>query len=339
MSRLILDDTEIGAIRALLAELTSRYGSAEDEGFLRDVPVFAHELPRRVRRFLNDFRHLEPAPGVCIISGYPVDDAALGPTPEHWRARAGASPALAQEMLFLLFASLLGDVFGWATQQGGHLIHEVLPIKADEDEQMGTGSRQTIWWHNEEAFHPYRSDYVGLMCLRNHDRVPTTYASVDMLELDPGVVGKLFEPRYTIMPDDTHTSVGNWRDGGAGDALKAARRRLEEMLNDPRPQPVMFGHPRSPYLCLDPFYMPPPADGDSLRAFDALVGEIDSKLTEVVLQPGDILFVDNYRAVHGRKSFEARYDGTDRWLKRINVTRDLRKSRDSRETSDSRILF
>jgi Fe(II)/alpha-ketoglutarate-dependent arginine beta-hydroxylase len=339
MSRLILDATEVSAIRTLLSELISQYGSAEDEGFLKNVSVFAHELPRRVRRFLNDFKQLEPAPGVCVISGYPVDDSALGPTPAHWKSVGGVSPALAQEMLFLLCASLLGEVFGWATQQGGRLIHEVLPIKDDEDEQMGTGSKQTIWWHNEEAFHPYRGDYVGLMCLRNHDGVPTTFASVDMLELDAEVIGKLFEPRYTIMPDDTHKSVSNWRDGGAGDALKAAHRRLEEMLDNPRPQPVMFGHPRSPYLCLDPYYMPPPADGDSLRAFDALTREIDAKLSEVVLQPGDILFVDNYRAVHGRKSFKARYDGADRWLKRINVTRDLRKSRDSRETSSSRILY
>lgn len=339
MSQLTLNATEVSDVRALLSELTSKYGSAEDEGFLKDVSVFAHELPRRVRRFLNDFKLLESAPGVCVISGYPVDDARIGATPGHWKARGGISPTLAEEMLFLLFASLLGDVFGWATQQGGRLIHEVLPVKEDEDEQMGTGSKQTIWWHNEEAFHPYRSDYVGLMCLRNHDRVPTTFASVDMLELDDEVTRKLFEPRYTIMPDDTHASVNNWRAGGAGDALKAAHRRLEQMLNNPRPQPVMFGHPGSPYLCLDPFYMPPPDDGDSLRAFNALTREIDAKLTDVVLRPGDILFVDNYRAVHGRKSFVAKYDGADRWLKRVNVTRDLRKSRDARETSSARIVY
>jgi Fe(II)/alpha-ketoglutarate-dependent arginine beta-hydroxylase len=339
MSRLILDANEISAIRALLAELTSRYDSAEDEGFLRDVSVFAHELPRRVRRFLNDFKQLEPAPGVCVVSGYPVRDAALGPTPAHWKARGPASPAVAEEMLFLLFASLLGDVFGWATQQGGRLIHEVLPIKGDEDQQIGTGSKQTIWWHNEDAFHPYRGDYVGLMCLRNPDRVPTTYASVDMLELDAELTRALFEPRYTIRPDESHAAKNGGHHGAAEDTLRAAYRQIEEMLNDPRPQPALLGHPRSPYLRLDPYFMPPPADEDSRRALDALVRQIDSKLTEVVLRPGDFLFVDNYRAVHGRKSFEARYDGTDRWLKRINVTRDLRKSRGSREASDSRIIF
>jgi L-asparagine oxygenase len=55
----------------------------------------------------------------------------------------GVSPALSEEMLFILCASPLGDVFGRATQQGGRLIHEVLPIKDDEDKQMGTGSKQT----------------------------------------------------------------------------------------------------------------------------------------------------------------------------------------------------
>jgi Fe(II)/alpha-ketoglutarate-dependent arginine beta-hydroxylase len=334
-----MDAAEVSAIRALLSELTSKYSSAEDEDFLKDVSVYAHELPRRVRVFLNDFKHLEPSPGVCVISGYSVDDARIGPTLEHWKERGGVSPTLAEEMLFLLFASLLGDVFGWATQQGGRLIHEVLPIKGDENQQIGTGSKQTIWWHNEDAFHPYRGDYVGLMCLRNPDLVPTTFASVDMLELDAETTRVLFEPRYTISPDESHAAKNGGHAGPTDDTLEGAYRHIEEMLDNPRPQPVMFGHPRSPYLRVDPYFMPPPDDGGSLRALDALIRETDSKLSEVVLEPGDFLFVDNYRAVHGRKSFEARYDGTDRWLKRINVTRDLRKSRDSRETSSSRIIY
>lgn len=41
-------------------------------------------------------------------------------------------------------------------------------------------------------------------------------------------------------------------------------------------------------------------------------------------------FLDNCRIVHERKPFKARHDGTDRWLKRLNVACDLRKSRSSR---------
>ncbi|QMU70179.1 hypothetical protein GXP74_20055 [Streptacidiphilus sp. P02-A3a] len=33
---------------------------------------------------------------------------------------------------------------------------------------------------------------------------------------------------------------------------------------------------------------------------------------KVVLEPGDAIFLDNYRVVHGREPFQPRYDGTDR---------------------------
>jgi alpha-ketoglutarate-dependent taurine dioxygenase len=58
-----------------------------------------------------------------------------------------------------------------------------------------------------------------------------------------------------------------------------------------------------------------------------------------VLEPGDFCFIDNFQAVHGRKPFKARFDGTDRWLRRINVVRDLRKSRDSRLSAAGRVLY
>jgi alpha-ketoglutarate-dependent taurine dioxygenase len=59
---------------------------------------------------------------------------------------------------------------------------------------------------------------------------------------------------------------------------------------------------------------------------------------DALLAPGDVLFIDNNRAVHGRRPFTARYDGTDRWLKRISVSRGLRRSRDARATVASRVI-
>jgi L-asparagine oxygenase len=56
------------------------------------------------------------------------------------------------------------------------------------------------------------------------------------------------------------------------------------------------------------------------------------------LHPGDLLIVDNMLAVHGRSEFKARHDGTDRWLKKAIVTRDLRASRHLRHSVASRVL-
>lgn len=65
--------------------------------------------------------------------------------------------------------------------------------------------------------------------------------------------------------------------------------------------------------------------------------EANLLIANALLSPGDE--IDNFRAVHGRKPFKARYDGKDRWLKRINIARDLRKSRPVRSAAESRIIF
>jgi Fe(II)/alpha-ketoglutarate-dependent arginine beta-hydroxylase len=342
MNRLSMFAEEISALKNLLAEVTTQYTSVERPDFLKEAALIAHQMPKRISRFFNDFKQLELPSGACVITGYPVDDQKIGPTPAHWKVRPEISPALEAEMLFVLLGSLLGDPIGWATQQRGYILHEVIPIREDENAQISTGSLQTIWWHNEDAFHPYRGDYVGLMCLRNPKRVPTTFASIDMIELDPKIKEILFEPHFVIRPDASHAPKNNGNghvhDHGIDDFGEIAYAQIQRLQVDSPKLSVLYGDPDSPYLRLDPYFMDPLGDDEAQFALNSLIHAIDACLAEVVLQPGDCLFIDNYRSVHGRKPFKASYDGTDRWLKRINITRDLRKSRAARHSCTSRII-
>ena len=43
----------------------------------------------------------------------------------------------------------------------------------------------------------------------------------------------------------------------------------------------------------------------------------DELACEVALNVGDALIFDNKAVLHRRGSFEAKYDGTDRWLQRV----------------------
>lgn len=299
-------------------------------------------LPAELVQFLEDFRLREPA-ALCLVSGLEVDDAALGATPVHWRDSQYSSSASAQEIFFLLCASVIGDVFGWATQQDGRIMHDVLPIKGHELVEIGSNSLQHLSWHTEDAFHPCRGDYVALMCLRNPDDVATLIcdaADIDWLLVD---VEALFEAEFTQLPDNSHQPQNIAQSTGdpTVDRLRARSFKLIQSWNDdPVKRPVLFGDRHDPYLALDPYHMK--TDGwsrRSLRAFEGLCDQIESHMREVVLRPGDIAFIDNYRAVHGRASFRARYDGTDRWLKRLNVTGNLRGSRAWRPAPDSRIIY
>lgn len=342
MPRLELSVEEVGSIKALLNELSSRFHSSEDPEFLQSASVYAHELPRRVRAFLNEFRLHEPDDAICSISGYPIDDEAIGNTPDHWNLKEGRSPVLQEEMLLLLLGSLLGDCIGWATQQDGHVVHDIVPIKGHEQEQLGSGSETLLWWHTEDAFHPYRGDYLGMMALRNPDDVPTTFATVTGFEevLTPRQIELLMSPLFTIRPDESHL-VKNKSELKATDCvLDASYQRIEEMNQAPEKIAVLYGDPRRPYVRLDPYFMDPVHEHpEAQEAFDALVAFIDRKLGDQLLRQGEICFIDNWKGVHGRKPFRARYDGKDRWLKRINIARDLRKSRTSRSSAESRVIF
>jgi Fe(II)/alpha-ketoglutarate-dependent arginine beta-hydroxylase len=333
MNRFVLTAPEIASLQQMTAAAAARYDSAEDPEFLVEASLLAHEMPRRLRAVLNRFRLCEPDPAVLVLSGFPVDQGKSGPTPGHWRTSRGLrSPVLEEEILFILAGSLLGDCIGWSTQQGGRILHDVLPIRGMEQEQISTGSEQPISWHTEDAFHPLRGDYVGLLCLRNDERVPTTFASLHRVCLDDEQWRLLFEPHFTIEPDLSHrpeTEGTGQRPDGVPAASDPRRREKTSVLS---------GDPRSPYIRIDPYFMPPAEDERAQQALEALIRAIDGKLQEVILAPGDLCFIDNFKCVHGRRAFKARYDGRDRWLKRVNISRDLRKSRAERESATSRIL-
>ena len=339
MPRMELSQADVQQIQTLLAELAERYDTAECQEFQKNATVLSHRLPESVRTFLTQFRLTEPDDGCCIISGYPFDQGKIGPTPAHWKNRADKPSTREEDMLFVLLGSLLGDCIGWSTQQSGYIVHDIMPIKGNEGEQLGTGSEELLWWHTEDAFHPYRGDYIGMMCIRNPDHVPTTIGTLEDVDLDPNDVDLLFEESYSIKPDESHLKKNRSGLRQGDRALEDAFNRMEERNTNPPKMAVLFGSKTNPYLRLDPYFMDKATTEEAQGAFDRLVEKLDDAIREVPLQDGDFCFVDNLKAIHGRLPFKARYDGTDRWLKRIIIARDLRKSRDERMETESRLIL
>jgi len=342
MERIEITCAELVEVRTLTRTVAARYGTPDNHEFLNDASAIAHELPRRLRQTLCHFRLFEPASAMLVISGWKVDDDKIGPTPEHWQHAAGGDTR-EDEMFLLLLASLLGEAIGWSTQQDGRVVHDLLPIKGHEHEQVGTGSEELITPHVEDAFHPYRADYLGLLCLRNPDRVPTTVAPISNVRLSEEALAILSGPHFVIRPDNSHLPKNAGSDTARTPEEEAlvrkAYRKIERMGNHPEPIPILFGDLQTPYVRMDAYFMDPPADPAARVAFADLQRKVDEALQDCVMAPGEICFVDNFQALHGRKPFKARYDGRDRWFKRINVVRDLRKSRDARQSAASRVMY
>jgi Fe(II)/alpha-ketoglutarate-dependent arginine beta-hydroxylase len=342
MHQLTLTPDDNAAIAQVVTDLAKAYETIEDPELIARAPVLARQLPTHLLEFLEEYRIAEPS-ALCLVSGLDVDEAALGDTPAHWQGSQHGSTAFPQEIFFLLCGSALGDVFGWATQQDGRIMHDVLPIKGHEHYELGSNSLQHLSWHTEDAFHPCRGDYVALMCLKNPDQVETVVCDAADLDWSALDVDALFEPDFTQMPDNSHLPENASKSTGdpVVDRLRARSFALIQSWNeDPVKRPVLFGDRQDPYMALDPYHMKTQGWPErSARAFQGLCDQIEAHMKDVVLRPGDCAFIDNFRAVHGRKSFRARYDGSDRWLKRLNITRNLRGSRAWRPAPDNRIIY
>ncbi|MBB0242561.1 hypothetical protein FNQ90_00180 [Streptomyces alkaliphilus] len=320
------------ALDILTRSVLRDYGSSTDAALLNELPMLAHRLPAWLVRELLEFRTRETA-SALVVRGLAVDDNRLGPTPLGWNEPSRHPEAGVHEVFLVLASAHLGELFGWSTLQDGRLVHDVLPIPSHENDQSGHGTVE-LAWHTEDGFHPYRCDYLMLLGLRNHDSVPTVVAGIEDVRLTPRQREVLSGPRFLIRPDTEHLKQARALAERTGDGLAMLR-----MQESPEPCAVLFGHPEQPYLRIDPAFMSPlPDDREAAEVLDFLMRELQRNLVEVPLGAGDLLIVDNYRAVHGRSAFKARFDGTDRWLKKAIVTRDLRKSRTDRRAPEERVL-
>ncbi|MEV8319088.1 TauD/TfdA family dioxygenase [Streptomyces sp. NPDC059900] len=238
--------------------------------------------------------------GYRVLRGLFADLGEPGPTPLHWSEPTGPAD-LPHELALALVGRLLGEVFGWANQQDGRLVHNILPSPGQETRQVGASSTLALAWHTEDGFHPERADFLLLACLRNPGGTGTRLASIRDIELGGADAALLGRPQLVIDPDDSYEP-----DPREGEHALGIR--------------TVWGTGSARCVRYDPAYtrlLTP--DPDFARAYARLGPAFERHAVEVPLEPGDLLLVDNDVMVHGRSAFPPRYDGSDRWLKRVLV--------------------
>ncbi|MFC6014114.1 TauD/TfdA family dioxygenase [Nocardia lasii] len=307
------------AVRSLASDIRRRLGDTPHIATLHDPELLARidgrvgELPDSVREAV---RPPATAAGATVVRGLVVVDAEFGPTPAHWQAAAehAADGSLDLDIAMLLLARCAGEPFGWEGQQNGRLVNNIVPAAGHEDEQSGASSTTLLSPHTEDAFHAARANLLMLACLRNPDRVATTVSSVRQVRLSEDDLRTLATPTLPILPDVSY--------GTGFDSLA--------------PLPTLwFDENGAATTRYDPAYTPlDDADAEFRAAYARLTAELARVCHAPALAPGEILLVDNDVAVHGRVPFRARYDGTDRWLKRVNIRLPERRRR-AQESSEN----
>lgn len=200
------------------------------------------------------------------------------------------------------FSEAWGRPYGFTQEQDGAIIQNLFPIKKNENEQISSSSRITLEMHTETAFHPWRPQYVILLCVRGDDRAGTTYAMLDDIVqyLDKETIDILHEPVFTTTLDRS------FQNPNQPDAVVTT--------------PIFFNNATS--MTYDRVLMKPKTN----YAHTALLNlskAIEASKNVFHLSTGQVAIIENWKVVHGRTPFTPRYDGNDRWLKRVMVRRSM----------------
>jgi L-asparagine oxygenase len=308
-SVLPLDAADAAAVEQVARRLCAVEPEAlDDPAWVAAARAGWDELPVGLRRAVRRFRRDPGSTGMLLLRNLPVDAEALPPTPTV-PGSVQRTPTVPAAVLLML-ACGLGDPAAFLAEKSGALVQDVVPVPGKEDFQGNAGS-VLLMFHNENAFHEHRPDFVMLLCLRSdHDRVAglrTVCIREALPLLADDTRDALFSPEFATKPPP---SFGLASDGTP-------------------PHAVLTGDPDDPDLRVD-FAA---TVGLTERASKALaeLEQLFGKVAHTVCPlPGDLAIVDNRVTAHGRTAFRPRYDGVDRWLQRTFVLCDLRRSRPHR---------
>jgi L-asparagine oxygenase len=278
-----------------------------DAGQLAELgTVAASALPEAVLRSVHRFRNQGSEHDVLLLRGILPASYGLGPTPgTAVSPRQGAANLCAVCLVAVM--NMFGEPFTFSDLYEGRMVQDVVAAPGKEDAQTSEGSDCFLEWHVEDAFSSDRCDYLGLLCLRGDPVAETILASARALVLPDEVRNVLAQPRYVILPDVAHCETP-----------------------EPRASvPVLSGTREAPEIRFDSVYMAPadPADDEARRALECLTEAVNAAAVSHVLEPGDLLVVDNRRVAHARSPFPPRFDGSGRWLLRVMVCSSLERHR------------
>jgi L-asparagine oxygenase len=300
------------SIRAIATKLAALNGHL-DATIRGRVRREAFRLSDDLVDVIEDFRLNSNPYGTLLLRGMPIGE--VPPTPASgvgpdWPALACADTALA------VVLSALGDPIAYADEKDGALIQDVIPVTGEEDQQENSGS-VLLEFHTENGFHPHKPHYVGLLCLRQDHLGVAATATASIQRALPLLSGATIDclrrPLFQIRLSSSFTRVG------------MAPRHCPAA-------PVLSGHPLQPQLTAD-FHATQPLTEEAALALSELRAVLEEITVGVVLAPGDLILVDNRAAIHARTAFVPRYDGRDRWLRRMSTVSDIRESSGARPLS------
>jgi len=319
-----LDVNEIETLMNMANILNNLSPSEAADHFCEWSKNLAKCLPHRIIRKLMHFKKYGTETGFLLIKTIPIDANTLHKTPPGNDYKIGEKTILAKIQSIILH--IFSEIVAYEAEGYGRIFQDVVPIQSMATVQTSLGSNTELEIHTEQAFSQLRPDILSLACLRGDVSaltyiLPVQYIIDNMTDED---IELLYKPLWTTEVDLSFKLNGH-----------------EFMEGDIRgPMAILNGNRRDPYFIFDQDLMSGITE-EAERLIHKIVDVYYKHRIEHNLKPGEIILIDNNRAVHGRSPFFPKFDGDDRFLIRCFSTFDYEKSkyaRTSSYTNSSRVI-
>jgi L-asparagine oxygenase len=304
--------------------------SKNPELFCQQSKECSENVPQRIKNALIDFAKKGTETGFLLIKNISFDNTAPGlpypismtlpKTPDNNNSKTGETTLLAYIQSILI--NVIGEMISYEAEGCGGLFQDIVPVKKMENEQTSVSSNTELEIHTEQAFSKLRPDILTLACIRG-DLLAQTYVLPVQCILENMNDNERKMLRLPLWKTEVDLSFKlNGNDFIEGD-IRGPLPIISGDYNDPKlifDQDLMFG-----------------LNEDSNNLIKKIIDIYYKYRNQHNLQNGEVILIDNMRAVHGRSPFYPKYDGDDRFLIRCFAVYDYEFSRYARD-GDSRMV-
>ena len=303
--KLDLTNEEINILKTLAKKIKFS-PSQQPQLFCQEIKSLLREIPETIYNTFIHFKRYGSKTG-CLLLHIPLDDD-TPPTPDGNQYKLGETTELSKIQAICM--TIMGEMVAYEAEGYGNLFQDVVPLKSMLNQQTSTGSNFELEIHTEQAFSQLRPDILSLSCLRGDPNAFTYILHVESIlqNMTEHEIALLKQPLWKI---------------GVDLSFKINESEFIEG-NIRGPFPILQGSEENPILVFDQDLMfGLTEESDSL--IDKIVGLYYRERNSYNLTSGDIIFIDNNRAVHGRSSFFPKFDGLDRFLIRSFLVFDYER--------------